>query len=93
MRLQLAKRLDLEEHDRNPDRGQDYDGETVQTSLPIVACEEGFEPPGGGLEMPRPFLTGSHMCFRLALAVLVILGLSGRLDATTANLLWQVVLP
>lgn len=57
------------------------------------ACEGGFEPPGGGLGVPRPFLTGSHMCFRLAVALLVVLGLTGRLDATTANALGQILLP
>lgn len=60
---------------------------------PEMACEEGFEPPTDGLEMPRPFLTGSHICLRLALALAIILGLTGRLDAQSANLLWKVILP
>jgi hypothetical protein len=66
---------------------------TCDTTESNMACEEGFEPPSGGLEMPRPILTGSHMCFRLAVAILVVLGLTGRLDANTAYILGQVVLP
>ena len=57
-----------------------------------MADIEGFEPPCGGLEVPRPFLTG--MSFRrLALALLVVLALTGRLDTSTAHVLWQIILP
>ena len=66
---------------------------TCTTDRIQQACEEGFEPPTDGLEMPRPFLTGSHMCFRLAVALFVVLGLTGRLDAQTAYTVGQILFP
>ena len=69
------------------------DDRTAEIPKNHMACEEGFEPPNGGLEMPRLFLTNSHLCLRLAVAILVVLCLSGRLDAQTANVLWKVFLP
>lgn len=71
-----------------------------QTTLPLkaegvqVAGASGFEPEDCGLEVPSGFLTPTpRWCVRLAVALLVVLGLSGRLDAQTAYLLWQVFLP
>jgi hypothetical protein len=69
------------------------DGEGPTCATTEQECEAGFEPAGVGLGVPRPFLIGSHMCFRLAVALLVVLGLTGRLDASTANALVQIILP
>lgn len=71
--------------------GDDQIPDSVQ--LTLEECGAGFEPAHGGLGMPRPFLAGPHMCFRLAVALIVVLGLTGRLDASTAYALGQILLP
>ena len=71
--------------------------QTRQTSLPVLALPEaegapGFEPGDCGLEVPSGFLTPTPIRI-LALAVLVVLGLTGGLDTPVAHMLWHVFLP
>ncbi len=53
----------------------------------------GFEPGNSCLEMQSGFLTPTAIRFVLALAVLILLGITGRLDADSALVLWKVFLP
>lgn len=55
----------------------------------------GFEPGGLGLEMPAGILAPTTVSIKLrcALAVVLLLCMTGNLDTSTASVLWQVVLP
>ncbi len=82
----------MKSDDRNP---QDYDAErqNLGTCLKNADLEDagGFEPPLGGLVMPRRFLTRTSIC--RALAVLFLLHVSGALDAQSTLALGQIFLP
>lgn len=83
----------MKSDDRNP---QDYDAErqnlgTCLKNSDLMADVEGFEPSGGGLEVPRRFLARTSIC--RALALFFLLYVSGGLDAQATLALGQVFLP